>query len=66
MMEWSFYIDHIHYKFRKDQDTKWWGTWWVLLIMNATIRIKPSKKWWSGNFYCNANHTRKNNDINDI
>ena len=46
MMEWSFYIDHIHRKFRKNQDIKWWGIWWVLLIMNASIRIKPSKIYW--------------------
>jgi hypothetical protein len=39
MMEWSFYIDHIH--LRKDQDNKWWGVLWIFMIINASIKIRP-------------------------
>ena len=41
MMEWSFYIDHIHHKFRKDQDNKWWGVLWIFMIINASIKMRP-------------------------
>ena len=43
MMEWSFYIDHINPKFRKDHDNKWWGVLWIFMIMNPSIKMKPYK-----------------------
>jgi len=41
MMEWSFYIDHISYKLRKDQDNKWWGVLWIFMIINPSIKMGP-------------------------
>ena len=43
MMEWSFYIDHINPKFRKDHDNKWWGVLWIFMIINASIKMRPYK-----------------------
>tara|TARA_B100000029_G_scaffold379828_1_gene374743 strand:- start:100 stop:612 length:513 start_codon:yes stop_codon:yes gene_type:complete len=43
MMEWSFYIDHIKPKYRKDQDNKWWGVLWIFMIINPSIKMRPYK-----------------------